>query len=65
VLLLDEPTASLDPATVESAEDLLNRWIGESAQARAFVWVSHDHDQTLRMTDSRIHLRSGRLVPES
>jgi putative ABC transport system ATP-binding protein len=65
VLLLDEPTASLDPTTAQSAEDLLNQWIGESPGAHALVWVSHDHDQTLRMTDSRIHLRSGHLVSEN
>jgi putative ABC transport system ATP-binding protein len=65
VLLLDEPTASLDPATAHSVEIFLNRWLRESTEQRALVWVSHDHDQTLRMTDRRIHLRSGRLVPEN
>jgi putative ABC transport system ATP-binding protein len=65
VLLLDEPTASLDPATARSVETLLNEWLGNGAEERAFVWVGHDRDQALRMTDRRIHLKSGRLDLEN
>jgi putative ABC transport system ATP-binding protein len=65
VLLLDEPAASLDPATTRSVEVLLEQWIREQAEKRAFVWVSHDQNQTLRMTDRRLRLSSGRLEAEN
>ena len=63
VLLLDEPTASLDPATGRSVERLLESWLSQAA-GRAFVWVSHDREQTGRMTTRQIRLRAGREAPE-
>ena len=65
VLLLDEPTASLDPATAQAVEGVLDRWLAARAGERALVWVSHDRDQTLRMTRRTISLQAGRLEPES
>jgi len=41
VLLLDEPTASLDPASAVTVEAMVARWYAEPAQpARAYAWVS-------------------------
>lgn len=42
ILLLDEPTASLDPAAVRRVEELLRSWDG------SIVWVSHDPEQLTR-----------------
>ncbi len=57
VLLLDEPTASLDAATVRAIEQLLMNWI--SAQpGRAYVWTSHDGAQLARVTDRLLTLQS-------
>jgi putative ABC transport system ATP-binding protein len=64
VLLLDEPTASLDPATAQALETALNRWLTAGADERAFVWVSHDREQSLRMTGRTISIHSGRLATE-
>jgi putative ABC transport system ATP-binding protein len=64
VLLLDEPTASLDPATTRAVEGLLDDWLAAEAARRALVWVSHDADQARRMTGRRVHLRAGRLESE-
>jgi putative ABC transport system ATP-binding protein len=64
VLLLDEPTASLDQATAQALEAVLDRWLTARLEKRALVWVSHDREQALRMTGRRISLRSGRLVTE-
>jgi putative ABC transport system ATP-binding protein len=64
VLLLDEPTASLDPATARAVEELLNNWLADQPDARALVWVSHDADQARRMTGRRVYLRAGRLERE-
>jgi putative ABC transport system ATP-binding protein len=63
-LLLDEPTASLDPPTAQAAERVLDHWLTARGKSRALVWVSHDLDQTSRMTERQIHLGSGPLVPE-
>jgi putative ABC transport system ATP-binding protein len=64
VLLLDEATASLDPATARAFEDVLDRWLGARPADRSLLWVSHDHDQALRMTRRQITLASGRIVAE-
>jgi putative ABC transport system ATP-binding protein len=61
VLLLDEPTAALDPATARALEAALDCWMTERGPTRALVWVSHDRNQTLRMTGQAISLLSGRL----
>jgi putative ABC transport system ATP-binding protein len=61
VLLLDEPTASLDPATAGAVEGLLDEWLATRPDGRALVWVSHDADQARRMTGRRVYLRAGQL----
>jgi putative ABC transport system ATP-binding protein len=64
VLLLDEPTAALDRRTASSLEAVIDRWQADRAGNRALVWVSHDQEQTLRMTMRRISLIAGRLVKQ-
>ncbi len=64
VLLLDEPTASLDPAATRAVEGLLDDWLAADPARRALVWVSHHADQARRMTGRRVHLRAGRLESE-
>ena len=61
VLLLDEPTAALDPAAREVAEALVGEWLG--AGDRAAVLVSHDPAQVRRLATRRLALEGGRLVP--
>lgn len=55
VLLLDEPTASLDPAATEAVESLVARWLDEDTR-RAVVWTSHDRAQIARVTDHTLDL---------
>ena len=55
VLLLDEPTASMDAAATRQAEELLNRWV-RGARHRASVWTSHDADQVSRVADRTLTL---------
>jgi putative ABC transport system ATP-binding protein len=64
VLLLDEPTASLDPATTGTVEGLLDDWLAAEPSRRALVWVSHNADQARRMTGRRVYLRAGQLESE-
>lgn len=61
VLLLDEPTAALDPATAELAESLLTTWC--EGEGRAFLWVSHDPAQARRVARRRLRLEGGALAP--
>ncbi len=60
VLLLDEPTAALDPTSSRDVEALISAWYAAD-NARAFIWVSHDLDQARRMSDIRLHMSAGVL----
>jgi putative ABC transport system ATP-binding protein len=60
VLLLDEPTSALDPASTTAVETLINQWLIENAHA-AFVWISHDIDQSNRMCNRIVGIDGGRL----
>jgi len=42
VLLLDEPTASLDPDSSDIIVDTIKRWINE--KERGVIWVVHERD---------------------
>ncbi|MEE2898846.1 MAG: ATP-binding cassette domain-containing protein [Gemmatimonadota bacterium] len=55
VLLLDEPTAHLDPETTRRVEEVVLEWVG--AGDRALLWTSHDPAQVDRVRrGSRIQL---------
>lgn len=59
ILLLDEPTASLDPESTASLETLVQNWQADNPQ-RAYLWVSHDAEQRQRMTQRAFQLRGDR-----
>jgi putative ABC transport system ATP-binding protein len=59
VLLLDEPTASLDRNNIGSVEMLIADY-RERHQA-AVLWVSHDPEQVARISNRRYQIESGRL----
>jgi phosphate transport system ATP-binding protein len=58
VLLLDEPTSSLDPVTTEMVEELLRR-LGEKL---TIVIVTHNLAQALRVSQTTAFLYNGILV---
>ena len=64
VLLLDEPTAALDPASVAAVESLI------AARVRAglaVLWVTHDAEQAKRIAHRLLVVRDGQVreeVPE-
>jgi ABC-type iron transport system FetAB ATPase subunit len=60
VLLLDEPTASLDPASSAAMEALLHDRL---AAGLAILMVTHSPQQAQRMGGRVLELRGGRLHP--
>jgi len=62
VLLLDEPTASLDPDAVRAIETLVDDWFGIDHATRACIWVTHDPGQAVRVGQRQLTMRSGRLA---
>ncbi|WP_017300394.1 ABC transporter ATP-binding protein [Nodosilinea nodulosa] len=54
VLLLDEPTASLDAATTAKVEALLHDWLRQPE--RACMLTSHDTEQIRRVTHRQLNL---------
>lgn len=60
VLLLDEPTAHLDPAHVDMAEKMIEQ-VQEQCQATV-IWATHNHFQARRVTDRTGLLLNGELV---
>jgi putative ABC transport system ATP-binding protein len=57
VLLLDEPTASLDPAATGAVEDALRGLRGVS-----LVLVTHDRGQAERLAERTMKLEAGRVA---
>jgi monosaccharide-transporting ATPase len=61
VLVLDEPTASLDAGEVETLFDVVRRL---TARGVGVIFVTHFLDQVFRLADRATVLRNGRLVGE-
>ena len=59
VLLLDEPTAALDPAMTDEVEAIVRERL---AQGCAVLWVTHDGAQASRMGNRRFHMADGQLA---
>lgn len=59
LMFLDEPTASLDPASTAAVEELL-----DAAHRRgiAIVLVTHDRGQAQRLADTIVFLHAGRVA---
>jgi len=59
VLLLDEPTAGVDPKRVEKVERTI---IGFAKELKlTVVWVTHDVPQALRVSDRIANIKGGRV----
>ncbi len=63
MLLLDEPTSSLDPRAKQDIELLLAQWLS-SPQAPALVFASHNLGQVKRLATRVIYLEAGRILAD-
>jgi len=59
ILFLDEPTASLDPASTQAIERIV---VDSVTAGTAVVLVTHDAGQARRLADSVIFLAAGRVT---
>ncbi|WP_425100175.1 ATP-binding cassette domain-containing protein [Tropicibacter sp. S64] len=59
VLFLDEPTASLDPASTRAIEDIVRDALTRDLRV---IFVSHDLGQARRMGDDVVFLSKGRVA---
>jgi len=62
VLLLDEPTASLDPASTLAIENIVKRAHDGGTK---IVFVSHDIHQARRLADEIVLMHAGKVVDHS
>lgn len=60
VLLLDEPTSSLDDETARVVEQLVAAWL-KAEPLRAYLWVTHSLDQAWRVADRVWEMQSGQI----
>lgn len=59
VLFLDEPTASLDPASTKIVEDMIMQ---ADQDGRKIIHVTHDIKQARRLADDILFMHNGRLL---
>lgn len=64
VLLLDEPTASLDPHAKREVEGLITEFAQGGGRPLTLVWASHNLGQVKRIASRVICLESGRLLAD-
>ncbi len=63
VLLLDEPTANLDPANTKRMEAVISEY--RQTQSVAVIWVSHDQAQIARVASQHFTMVDGQLQEQT
>ena len=63
VLLLDEPTANLDPGNIKIIEQMVTKYAAQ--EKPTVVWITHNHFQAKRVGDRVCLLEGGHLVEVS
>jgi len=62
VLLLDEPTANLDPASTLRVEAVINEY--RKTHQAAVIWVSHDPAQIARVANRHLQVSGSELLEQ-
>lgn len=64
VLLLDEPTASLDPHAKREVEALMATFAAGQERPLTLIWASHNLGQVKRLATRVIYLEAGRVLAD-
>ena len=64
VLLLDEPTASLDPHAKREVEALMADFASSHKRPLTLVWASHNLGQVKRLATRVVYLEGGRVLAD-
>ncbi len=64
VLLLDEPTASLDPHAKRDVEALIAEFAAGQGRPLTLVWASHNLGQVKRIASRVVCLQAGRVLAD-
>jgi tungstate transport system ATP-binding protein len=64
VLLLDEPTASLDPHAKREVEALMADFASSQERPLTLVWASHNLGQVKRLASRVVYLEGGRVLAD-
>jgi tungstate transport system ATP-binding protein len=64
VLLLDEPTASLDPHAKREVEALMADFASGQERPLTLIWASHNLGQVKRLATRVIYLEGGRVLAD-
>ncbi len=66
LLLLDEPTASLDPHAKREVESLVHEWVAQADPANpvTLVFSSHNLGQVKRLATRVVYLEGGRMLAD-
>ena len=64
VLLLDEPTASLDPHAQREVEALMAEFASHPQQPLTLIWASHNLGQVKRLANRVVYLEGGRVLAD-
>lgn len=62
ILLLDEPTSNLDPASAELLHRIIRAWVDDKSESRAVVLVTHDAEEALELADDVTLLEHGHVA---
>jgi tungstate transport system ATP-binding protein len=62
LVLLDEPTSSLDPNAKREVEHLLSEWV--AASGVSLLFSSHNLGQVKRLATRVIYLEGGRILAD-
>ena len=65
ILLLDEPTASLDESLTTSVERFVTDWFHQSKRGVGWVWITHSKEQAKRVCKTVYRMQAGRLLHDN